>query len=131
METRLAFSLFSTVSREPVRNPIVNSRNQLLALRSDVVLLHEQPDVPRQLKRRHRCCAGAARHSRRRQYRPVLTSVIMGNVRPRFFANIAIMFALCLVQEEMVKTGFCHESVQAASLVVEEQEVVGGMEADE
>ena len=39
------------------------------------------------------------------------------------------MFALCLVQEEMVKTGFCHESVQAASLVVEEQEVVGVTEA--
>ena len=38
------------------------------------------------------------------------------------------MFALCLVQEEMVKTGFCHKSVQAASLVVEEQEVVGGTE---
>ena len=34
------------------------------------------------------------------------------------------MFALCLVQEEMVKMGFCHESVQAASLVAEEQEVV-------
>ena len=32
----------------------------------------------------------------------------------------------CLVQEETVKTGFCQESVQAASLVVEEQEVVGG-----
>ena len=32
---------------------------------------------------------------------------------------------------EMVKTGFCHESVQAASLVVEEQEVVGETEADE
>ena len=45
--------------------------------------------------------------------------------------NIAVTFALCLVQEEMVKTGFCHESVQAASLVVEEQEVVGGTEADE
>ena len=29
----------------------------------------------------------------------------------------------------MVKTGFCHESVQAASLVVEEQEDVGGTEA--
>ena len=41
------------------------------------------------------------------------------------------MFALCLVQEETVKMGFCHKSVQAASLVVEEQEVVGGTEADE
>ena len=45
--------------------------------------------------------------------------------------NIAVTFALCLVQEEMVQTGFCHKSVQAASLVVEEQEVVGGTEADE
>ena len=44
---------------------------------------------------------------------------------------MAVTFALCLVQEETVKMGFCHESVQAASLVVEEQEVVGGMEADE
>ena len=46
-----------------------------------------------------------------------------------FFGNIAVMFALCLVEEEMLKTGFCHVSVQAASLVVEEQEVVGGTEA--
>ena len=29
-----------------------------------------------------------------------------------FFRNIAITFAMCLVQEEMVKTGFCHESVR-------------------
>ena len=41
------------------------------------------------------------------------------------------MFALCVVQEETVKTGFCHESVQVASLVVEEQEVVGGTKADD
>ena len=39
--------------------------------------------------------------------------------------NIAVTFALCLVQEEMVKMGFCHE------MVVEEREVVGGKEADE
>ena len=39
------------------------------------------------------------------------------------------MFALCPVQEEVVKTGFCHESVHAASLVVEE--VVVGKEVDE
>ena len=39
------------------------------------------------------------------------------------------MFALCLVQEETVKMGFCHKSVQAASLAVEE--VVGVMELDE
>ena len=45
--------------------------------------------------------------------------------------NIAVTFALCLVQEETVNMGFCHESVQTASLVVEEQEVVGGTEADE
>ena len=42
------------------------------------------------------------------------------------FANIAVTFALCLEQEETVKTGFCHKSVQAASLAVEEQKVVGG-----
>ena len=47
------------------------------------------------------------------------------------FANNAVMFALCLVQEETVKTGFCHESVQAASLVVEEHEVVRGTGANE
>ena len=52
-------------------------------------------------------------------------------INARFFANIAVMFALCLVQEETVKMGFCHESVQAASLVVEEQEDVGGTSADE
>ena len=45
--------------------------------------------------------------------------------------NIAVTFALCVVQEKTVKTGFCHESVQAASLVVEEQEVLGGTEADD
>ena len=41
------------------------------------------------------------------------------------------MFALCPVQEEVVKTGFCHESVHAASLIVEEREVVVGKEVDE
>ena len=41
------------------------------------------------------------------------------------------MFALCLVQEEMVQTGFCHESVPSASLVAEEREVVRGTDADE
>ena len=30
---------------------------------------------------------------------------------PSLFPNIAVMYALCLVQEEMVKTAFCHESV--------------------
>ena len=59
------------------------------------------------------------------------TGLRVNNVYHGFFANIAVMFALCLVQEETVKTCFCHESVQAASLVVEEQEVVGGTEADE
>ena len=29
-----------------------------------------------------------------------------------FSANIAVMFALCLVQEETVKMGFCHKSVR-------------------
>ena len=48
-----------------------------------------------------------------------------------FFANIGVMFVFCQVQEEMVQTGFCHKSVQAASLVGEEGEVVEGTEADE
>ncbi|XP_029922299.1 NLR family CARD domain-containing protein 3-like [Myripristis murdjan] len=65
-----------------VRDPIVYSRDQLLALRGTAVLPHERPDVPRELKRRRRGShAGAARRARRRRYRPVLPSIIMGNVR--------------------------------------------------
>ncbi|XP_029924039.1 uncharacterized protein LOC115371064 [Myripristis murdjan] len=91
METKVAvfvlvfllfFSLFSSVSGERVRDPIVYSRDQLLALRGTAVLPHERPDVPRELKRRRRGSrAGAARRTRRRRYRPVLPSIIMGNVR--------------------------------------------------
>ena len=35
------------------------------------------------------------------------------------------------VESKTLKMCFCQESVQAASLVVEEREVVGGTEADE
>ena len=40
---------------------------------------------------------------------------------------------VCFVSgtEEAVKTGFCHESVQVASVVVEKQEVVGETEVDD
>ena len=63
METRVAslvlvfillFSTFSAVSGEPVCSPIVYSRDQLLALSTVAMPPHEQPDVPRQLRRRRR-----------------------------------------------------------------------------
>ena len=45
----------------------------------------------------------------------------------RFFANIAATFALCLVQEETVKTGFCHESVQDQEVFASKKHVpIGG-----
>ena len=70
------------MSGEPLRSPIVYTRDQLLALSSTAVPPHEQPDVPRELRRRRRGCrSGAVRHRRKTCYRPVLTSVIMGNVR--------------------------------------------------
>ena len=92
METRLTslvlvsillFTTFSTVSRESVLSPIVYSRDQLLALSSAAVPPHEQPDVPRELRRRRRrgCHSRAVRRSKRTRYRPVLPSVITGNVR--------------------------------------------------
>ena len=44
--------------------------------------LHEWPDVPCKLgRRRHGCSYGEVGRSRRTRYRPVLPSVIMGNVR--------------------------------------------------
>ena len=78
METRIAFfvlvsilifSTFSAVSGEPVHRPIVYSRDQLLALSSVVVQLHERPDVPRELRRRrHGCRSRAVRRRRMTHY---------------------------------------------------------------
>ncbi|KAI3369831.1 hypothetical protein L3Q82_024408, partial [Scortum barcoo] len=49
---------------------------------AQAVLPEERPDVPRELKRRRRGRrAGVERRARRRRYRPVLPSIIMGNVR--------------------------------------------------
>ncbi|KAI3360249.1 hypothetical protein L3Q82_014566 [Scortum barcoo] len=58
-------------------------RDQLLALQERLAVLpEERPDVPRELKRRRRGRrAGVERRARRRCYRPVLPSIIMGNVR--------------------------------------------------
>ena len=36
------------------------------------------------------------------------------------------MFALCLAQEETIKTGFCHESRQAGSVCKQENMFLGG-----
>ena len=78
----LLFSIFSAVSGETVRSPIVYSRDRLLALSSAAVPPHKRLDVPRELRRRRRGCSpGAVRRRRRTCYRPVLPSIIMGNVR--------------------------------------------------
>ena len=44
----------------------------------------------------------------------------------RFFANIAVTFALCLVQEETVKTGFCHKSVRKQEMFASKKRVPSG-----
>ncbi|XP_017537692.1 uncharacterized protein LOC108410896 [Pygocentrus nattereri] len=80
----LLFSLFTTASGDRVRShgSIVYNRGQLLALRQTAVLPDERPDISRELRRKRRGCrAGALRRTKRRRYRPVLPSVIMGNVR--------------------------------------------------
>ncbi|KAI4875879.1 hypothetical protein NFI96_009456 [Prochilodus magdalenae] len=56
--------------------------DQLLVLSSTAVLPHARHGIPRHLRRRRRGSrAGALRRARRRCYNPVLTSVVMGNVR--------------------------------------------------
>ncbi|TWW54569.1 RNA-directed DNA polymerase from mobile element jockey [Takifugu flavidus] len=80
----LISSLFDTASGDPSRSrgSLVYSRDQLFALRSSAPLPKERPDVPPELRRRKRGCrAGVERRARRRRYRPVLPSIIMGNVR--------------------------------------------------
>ena len=62
--------------------PIVYTRDQLLAFRSMAMLTGDRPAVPRELRRRRwGRRAGAKLRARRRRYRPVLPSIIMGNVR--------------------------------------------------
>ncbi|TWW65035.1 hypothetical protein D4764_22G0006820 [Takifugu flavidus] len=80
----LISSLFDTASGDPSqsRGSLVYSRDQLFALRSSAPLPKERPDVPPELMRTKRGCrAGVERRARRRRYRPVLPSIIMGNVR--------------------------------------------------
>ncbi|TWW68206.1 hypothetical protein D4764_19G0000040 [Takifugu flavidus] len=80
----LISSLFDTASGDPSRSrgSLVYSRDQLFALRSSAALPKERPDVPPELRRRKRGCrTGVERRGRRRRYRPVLPSIIMGNVR--------------------------------------------------
>ncbi|TWW62365.1 Polyhomeotic-like protein 2 [Takifugu flavidus] len=80
----LVFSLFNTASGDPSqsRGSLVYSRDQLFALRSSAALPKERPDVPPELRRRKRACrARVERRARRRRYRPILPSIIMGNVR--------------------------------------------------
>ncbi|TWW76587.1 hypothetical protein D4764_13G0012490 [Takifugu flavidus] len=61
---------------------LVYSKDQLFTLRSSAALPEERPDVPPELKRRRRRRrARVERHARRKRYGPILTSIIMGNVR--------------------------------------------------
>lgn len=73
---------FTTTSRESVSHPIVYSREQLLALGNRKVLLEERPKIPKELRRQRRGCrAGVKYRERRRQYKPRIPSILMGNVR--------------------------------------------------
>jgi len=62
---------------------VVYSRDQLVVFRDTAVLLPEvRPDVPRELRRRKRGChAGVKCQARKRRFKPVLPSIIMGNLR--------------------------------------------------
>ncbi|KAK7922573.1 hypothetical protein WMY93_009475 [Mugilogobius chulae] len=65
------------------RAPLVYTKEQLLALRSAAVLPRDRHDIPADLlkKTRRGCRAGRKLRERKRRFRPVLPSVIMGNVR--------------------------------------------------
>jgi len=80
-----SFSLFTSVSADLAcsHGSIVYTREQLMALHDTAVLPKGRPDIPRDLRRRKRqgSCAGRERRARRRRYKPVLPSIIMGNVR--------------------------------------------------
>jgi len=82
----LFLSIFTTVSGDPARSHgdhVVYTRDQLVALLDPAVLLPEvRPDVPRELRRRKRGCrAGVKRRAGNRLFKPVLPSVVTGNVR--------------------------------------------------
>ncbi|KAK1901346.1 Protein translocase subunit SecA 1 [Dissostichus eleginoides] len=58
------------------------------------MLTGDRPAVPRELRRKRRGRrAGSKLRARRRQYRPVLPSITMGNVRslPNKMDNIAVL----------------------------------------
>lgn len=65
-------------------------------------LPHERPDVPHKLRRIRGCHAGASSRNRRICYRPVLPSVVMGNVRSHLNKMYELM-ALAWRQRD------CHE----------------------
>ncbi|KAK7945276.1 hypothetical protein WMY93_001004 [Mugilogobius chulae] len=65
------------------RAPLVYTKEQLLALRSAAVLPRDRHEIPADLlkKTRRGCRAGRKLREKKRRFRPVLPSVIMGNVR--------------------------------------------------
>ena len=81
----LFFSRISHARADPAcsrRDLFVYTRDQLIALSGTAALPGERPQIPRELRRKRRGTrAGAQRRARRRRYKPVLPSVIMGNVR--------------------------------------------------
>ncbi|KAL7868472.1 hypothetical protein SRHO_G00098560 [Serrasalmus rhombeus] len=80
----LLSSLFTTASGDCMQShgSIVYNRGQLLVLRHTAVLPDKRPDIHRELRRKSGCCAGVLRRAKRRRYRPVLPSIIMGNHPP-------------------------------------------------
>ncbi|KAK7913293.1 hypothetical protein WMY93_013504 [Mugilogobius chulae] len=65
------------------RAPLVYTKEQLLALRSAAVSPRDRHEIPADLlkKTRRGCRAGRKLREKKRRFRPVLPSVIMGNVR--------------------------------------------------
>lgn len=58
------------------------NRDQLIALSKPTLRPRERPQIPGEFKRRRRGCrASAKQRARRRKYKKILPSIVMGNVR--------------------------------------------------
>ncbi|XP_070683817.1 uncharacterized protein [Pempheris klunzingeri] len=106
----LFLAFFKSASGDPFSHgSIVYTREQLLALcQAGPPLTWEKPDIPAELRRRKRGCrARVKRREKKRQYKPSVPSVIMGNVRS-LPSKMEELTALTRLQREYRECSIMH-----------------------
>ena len=72
----------ATEGQEHIIERIVYKHDQLIAPCKPALLPGTRPEVPKELRRRHRGCrAGVKRRVKKRRHRPAVPAIVMGNVR--------------------------------------------------